>query len=1035
MGMKRREAIKVGVAGLVTAALAPSAKSAVTSRSGRPDMLRVCGLDRPLALGGRVPHFSWCHLGSQQAYRIKAARSREAMHSGGTLLWDSGWVEEDRCFDAAYGGPALPARAQVFWQVECRVSGLETPVVSPVASFETGLIEPADWQAQWIASETATARLDREAGLHWIAGSTLPKVDQVRHYRWMFEAAEAGPAELLLSTNKQTGIWHNAQPIVADQDDPVSWTTMAVYPVQLVAGRNVFAVSSRRVVGFGSPPPMLAAQLRHGPQLNGRATSQQGWKTSLSESESWQSPAFDDSGWELAVKAGGAPKDEPWPTYPAMLLRCSFNLSSVVRRARLYATACGAYEATINGMRVGNARMAPEFTDTRRRLLYQAHDVTELLKYGSNVLGFEVADGWYGSEYAAQGRYALGQAPNRLLAQLEIELANGRSIKVSSDDSWKSSPSSILASEIYDGEVQDARLVQPDWSRPGFDDAKWALAALAPAPPAAIEPQQCAPIRVTKTLQPVARKKLTNGNWVLDFGQNFSGWVRLNVAGAPGDRIVIRFAELLSADGGLDQSNLRTAAARDIYILSGKGRETFEPRFTYHGFRYAQIEGLTRADWSAEACVVHQDLPVTGQFRVGDPVIQKFWENSVWSQRSNFFGLPTDCPQRDERLGWMGDAQVFWEAAAFNMDVQAFTSRLMEDVRHGQGAKGGFPDCIPPYSLGLELSSPGWADAGIILPHAAWRQYGDTEIVSRNWPAMERYLDWIAHNNPDHIWRKSRGADYGDWLAVDAKNPSDATTPKDLIGTAFWAHDAALMADMAQAVGKLEEANRYRALLETLKAAFNAAFVKADGTVGNGSQTSYILAIRFGLLPEPLRLEAGKRLAADIARRGGKLSTGFLGTPYILDALAETGQERTAIDLLLQRGFPSWGYMVTQGATTMWERWNSDQGDAGMNSRNHYAFGAIGGFLFRRIAGIEAAEPGFRRVRIAPIVDPRLKSGGATYRSIAGTITTDWRVRGPAAELTIELPSNVRGELVVPGQPVCTLAGGRQHVLVPLRPA
>ncbi|MDE2436314.1 MAG: family 78 glycoside hydrolase catalytic domain, partial [Sphingomonadales bacterium] len=572
------------------------------------------------------------------------------------------------------------------------------------------------------------------------------------------------------------------------------------------------------------------------------------------------------------------------------------------------------------------------------------------------------------------------------------------------------------------------RLDQPGWATADFAAADWRAAkTIGPPPGLAIDPQRCPPIRVRQVMRPQALRKVGAGHYLVDFGQNFAGWPRLSVSAPAGSQIVMRFAEMATADGRADQSNLRTARARDVYICAGTGREVWEPRFTYHGFRYVEVSGVPDdpAAWSLEGLVGHQDLAETGEFRCGDAVVEKFWRNSLWSQRSNFFGLPTDCPQRDERLGWMGDAEVFWPAAAYAMDVQAFTARVMEDMRAGQKASGGFPDCIPPYVPGMNLSSPGWADAGVVLPYTTWRQSGDSGVIAANWNAMERYLAGIEKANPTHLWEKARGADFGDWLAIDAPtiNPGYPTTPKDLIGTAFWAEDARMMAEMAAAIGSADAAQRYRDLFAAIRAAFNAAYAKPDGAIGNGSQTGYVLAIRFGLLDPVAAGLAGQHLVSDITRRGGHLSTGFLGTPHILDALTMTGQELVAIGLLVQRSYPSWGYMVEQGATTMWERWNSDQGDKGMNSRNHYAFGAIGSFLFRRVAGIEALEPGFTRIRVAPLIDARLGSGGATYRSASGPIRTDWSVKNGHYRLDVEVPAAVAAEVHLPQ------SNGTRHIV------
>jgi alpha-L-rhamnosidase len=1022
MQVDRRDILRIGAAGI--GVLAPAPAFAASPKAPPPLMpvdLRVCGLTEPLALGRHAPRFGWRLAGpggSQTAYRIAVAREREALTQGGPLLWDTGRVASPASLDIAYDGPALPARARLWWQVTVWSEGGATPLLSAPSFWETGLIADSDWVAGWLAAETETARLDRAAGLHWVAPEGTTPIGGKVAFRTEIKVSRAQEAVLFVSGHALGGVWLNGQPVATSEDDPASWTTMAPFPLKLARGPNVVAIELTRQSGIGIPPAALATILRIGPDLRERRSTAEGWTAMRDAPEGWQQPDFDASGWAPASPSTATIKGEPWPLDPAMLLRRAFSVARPIRSARLYATALGTYDAWLNGRRVSDARLAPSSTDASKRILYQAYDVTALLRDGANVLGFAVGDGWYASEYSNGSRYAFGPAPRRLRAQLELTYADGGVETIATGPGWTIAPSPILSSEIYDGEVFDARLEQPGWSAPGFAAANWLPARAADAPAIAIDPEDCPPIRVTEERQATAITQPAPDVSVVDFGQNFAGWVRLRVRGRAGTRVELLYAEVLRADGRVDQSNLRTAWARDTYILKGEGEEVWEPRFTYHGFRYVELRGLPEAatTQTLTGLVGHTDLSETGVLRVGDPVIQKFWQNSLWSQRSNFFGLPTDCPQRDERLGWMGDAGMFWPAAAWNMDVGAYTARVMADMRAGQGRSGNFPDVIPPFVPGVSTASPGWADAGVILPHTTWRRSGDTGVIRNNWDAMDRYLGWIAGNNPGHLWKKSRGADYGDWLAVDAnpKTPGEATTPKDLVGTAFWAADAAMMAEMAAAIGRSADAARYRALFDAIRAAFVAAYVKADGSIGNGSQTSYVLPIRFGLLSPAARAEAGRRLAADIARRGGTLSTGFLGTPFILDALVMAGQETVAVGLLLQRRYPSWGYMVEKGATTMWERWNSDTGDVSMNSYNHYAFGAIGDFLFRRIAGIDPVDPGFRRIRIAPIFDARLGSGGATYRSVAGEIRTDWRRDAAGITLEAMLPPNVAGEVVLP---------------------
>lgn len=1022
MDVSRREVIGTGLAGSVLLpgggkALAASAKDAPVTD------LRVCGLEAPLVLDGRVPRLSWQLVGKggeagQSAYRVRVARSEADLAADRDLLWDSGKVASSAHFDIIYGGPALPPRARAVWQVDVWTEGSRKPLRSAPATWETGLGPTPQWQGEWLASETEVARRDRLAGLHWISTTATPKAGESRYFRTQWSSQGASSAELMLSAYEIVGVWLNGEPLAADQLWPATWTSMARYPLQLRDGVNVIAVEVRRVVSYGKAPPVLAAVIRHGPDLTERTTSATGWKASLVAPAGWIRPDFDASGWSDAVKASGSlPVGEPWPDYPANHLTRDFTVGKTIRSARLYASALGVYEAEINGRPVDTRKLAPEFTDPSKRVLYQGYDVTALLAKGANRLGFWVGNGWYGGKFSVSGRFSFGPAPCRMIAQLEIEYVDGSREVIATGQGWKITESAIRADSLYDGEIFDARLVRADWSRPG-GGSRWREAEIVAAPKVPVEPQYCPPIRPHEALRPVAVTRLANGDRVFDFGQNFAGWPRLSVSAPAGTRIDMRFAEVLKPDGSVDQANLRTGQQHDIYFASGQGKERWEPRFTYHGFRYVQVSGLPEpaGNWSFEAVAGYQDLDLTGEFRTADQVIEKFWRNSVWSQKSNFWGLPTDCPQRDERLGWIGDAQVFWAAAAYNMDVTAFTQRVMDDMQAGQRSNGAFVDCIPPFVPNAPLSSPGWADGGVIMPHVAWQQSGDLGVVAANWESMERHLAWIQSNNPDFIWTKNRGADYGDWLAVDSSpnNPGLATTPKDLIGTAFWANNARLMAEMADALGKADAAARYRALFASIREAFNARFVQPSGVIGNESQTSYILPIRFGLLSDQARAEAGRRLVADIEKRGGHLSTGFLGTPYILDALADTGHADTAVSLLLQRSFPSWGYMVEKGATSMWERWDSDTAENGMNSLNHYAFGAITAFLFARIAGIAPAVPGFAKLRIAPIIDRRLGSAGATYRSASGTITTDWKVEGPRYRLDIALPPGTSAEVILP---------------------
>jgi alpha-L-rhamnosidase len=1002
--------------------------------------LQVECLDTPLGLEIMRPRLSWrlesARRGAgQSAYRVRVASSEEAAAGGDADLWDSGRVGSDRSFDVAYAGQPLGSRQRCWWTVEVWDEAGEPLSAPPPSWWEMGLLEPGDWSAAWLAVEGEEERDDRLAGLIWIWGDPAD-AEQARRFRYRFELPAAAEDAVLYIAGRDrllsAHIDGGAITLPAWERNAFGRAGAAELALgPLGAGAHTLAAEVRLSRNAARLPPGRGAfaallKLRHADGRVSRLTTGPAWRTALDPVEDWAHPGFDDAGWSAARPATLDP-GQPLPPTPARLLRRDFAVGKPIERARLYITALGAYEAFINGQRVGDGRLTPESTDFRKRALYRVHDVTTLLRQGPNTVGAHVGDGWYASVIAPGGRYAFGPPPRRLLAQLEIVFADGSTVVVGTDGEWRVGASPVLSSEIYDGEVWDARAEQPGWSAPGFDAAGWGPAHLEPAPPCALVAQTAPPIRATMTLTPRAISEPRPGVFVFDFGQNFAGVCRLHVTGAAGDRVELRFAEILKADGEVDQANLRAAKARDVYILRGDpAGETFEPSFTYHGFRYVEVEGFpgTPTLEALEGVVLHSDLPVAGDLNIDQPLIERLWQNGLWSQRSNFTGIPTDCPQRDERLGWLGDACVFWDAAAFNMDVYAFTARFSDDMRDAQTAAGAFSDYAPAARRAGDEPAPGWADAGVVLPWTAWMRSGNTSVIERNWEAIVRYLGYLEAANPDHLWRNKRGLDFGDWLALDAKQPGDPTTPKDLIGSAWWAHTAGLAAEMAAVIGRAQDAERFTAMRAQIRQAFQSAYVRADGGVGNDSQTGYILALHFGLVPDGVREAAIEWLVADIERRGGALSTGFLGTPFALDVLADAGRAALVYDLLLRTAFPSWGYMAAKGATTIWERWNGDVGDVAMNSFNHYALGAVTGFLFRRIAGIAPAAPGFKQVAIRPLLDPRVKRGGGAFRSVLGPISTQWE-QGADGGVRLEavLPPNATARVHLPAHPGQTVRG------------
>ncbi len=719
------------------------------------------------------------------------------------------------------------------------------------------------------------------------------------------------------------------------------------------------------------------------------------------------------------VADGKAPYQSPY-------LRKVFRPSRPIVSARLYVSAAGLYEVYLNGARLGKEVFQPGWTDYTKRIQYQTYDVTALIKQGENALGAILGEGWYSGNLGWHGqRNHYGKTPS-LFAQLVLRFADSRTETVNTDTSWKWAPSPVLESDIYRGESYDARLEQPGWCEAVFADAKWQPAVLQETPSVKLVGLVSPPVRAVKEVKPInITEPVKQGGvdtYIFDLGQNITGVPKLMIQGPAGATIQLRHAEVLNADGTLYTDNLRSAKQVDHYTLKGKGVEVYQPRFTFHGFRYVELTGLP-PDVSLNldtvtGVVLHSDTAEAGTFECNDPLVNQLHQNIVWGQRGNFLDVPTDCPQRDERLGWMGDAQIFARTATHNMDVAGFFNKWMVDVEIAQRPSGAFPFIVPDI-LAREPRSEhfygaaGWSDAGVIVPWVMYQVYGDKRILMKHYEAMSRWMGFLEITSDDLI-RKPYG--YGDWL--DVNDP----TNKSLIGTAFFALDAKLMVLIAQAAGMKKDIKRWQTLEKNVVAAFNREFVTPGGRIVGNSQTAYALAISFDLLPDKVRLLAGKHLAQHIAARGNHLATGFLGTSHLMHALTKSGNHDLACKLLLNETYPSWGYSIKNGATTIWERWDGwtkEKGfqNPGMNSFNHYAFGAVGQWMYMHIGGIDldSAKAGFKHVIIAPKPTERLTSAKASYASVHGKIEVAWQVKEEAFELSCSIAPNTTATVRLPG--------------------
>ncbi len=893
--------------------------------------LRCEYLEDPPAVDTPRPCLSW-RLESEQrgqrqtAWQVLVASSLRLLEAHRGDLWDSGRVPGDATTQIEYAGRPLESRQRCFWKVRVWDKDGRPSPWSDVATWTQGLLEPADWQAEWISyRDQAPWPTNREA-LH------LPPA---RHYRRQFTA-------------------------------------------------------------------------------------------------------------------------EPRP----------------VRRALLYATALGIFDAYLNGRRVDESYFAPGWSDYRRRAYYRAFDVTGLIEPGANRLGAVVADGWYAGylgfgKLAGYGPHQLGRAiygkTPALRAQLEIEYEDGARQVVGTDLAWEvSADGPYREADLLMGEHYDARREDPNWCRPAAlavagpapdppwrwepvvraaDNGSWRAPFTDGAgtrelesgfvPPERLEAYPAPPVRFTCELPCRAVTRSPDGGWIFDLGQNFAGVVRLQVRGPAGARVQLRHGEMLHPDGRLMTENLRTARATDTYILRGDpAGEVYVPRFTFHGFRYVEVAGYPGEPGrdAVTGIVLGSHTPLTSSLACSDPMVNRLFENIVWTQRANFLEVPTDCPQRDERLGWMGDAQIYARTATYNADVAAFFTKWLREVEEAQLPNGAYPDFCPwPYQHGKAFATA-WTDAGILVPLACWQAYGDRRLLERHWPSMTRFMDWrfsravndLGVEHPD-------GNPWGDWLNLDEP------TPLDYVDTAYLALSTRAMAEMAAGLGRAAEAARYRERLERVRAAFARKYLRPDGSLTVDTQTACVLALDADLIPDALRAAAGQRLSDKILARDTRMATGFLGTKPLLPALSATGHHDLAVRLLQSRRFPSWGYEVENGATTIWERWDSftyEHGfngivgnqNASMNSFSHYAFGAVGEWMFRTLAGVDTREPGFRRLLICPgppapgsnPEHPAIYWVRARYDSQHGVIRVHWRATNGRFELDLTVPPNTAATVLLP---------------------
>ncbi len=981
-----------------------------------PNNLRSEYRSNPLGIDNPRPKLSWKLQSErrgirQSAYQILVASNLKTLADDNADVWNSRKINSEQSVHIIYSGPLLKSGKRYFWKVRIwdekgRVSAYSAP-----AWWEMAFLRQEDWEADWIAAPEEISE-----------GSDIPFGD------WIWHPSRNGNDESVyfvrkIDLNADCAINQAKIKITADDGFTLyvnekkvgngeQWRDIFVYDVtSLLTGENniiaIKAFNKSRSSGL-----VFGMNVVYQNGVNKIFTSDENWLCSIKKIVNWQKGKSNDSLWVKAAvvkKYGEADWGYLEYRHPAKsyLFRKEFNLSDKTEKARIYVSGLGLYELYINGNLVGDDKLRPGWTRFPNRVQYQIYDVTKFLKKGANAIGLMLGNGWWSSVMGGNWR----NSQPRLICQLKISQLNGSNTQIVSDKTWKVTQSPILENSLFNGETYDARLEILGWAFAGLNDSLWQNVKLANDKNTAhLTAQQAPPMRITAQLKPRSVSQPLPGKYVYDFGQNHAGRLRIKVRGKSGARVQIRHSEILNPDGTLNTDNYRMARATDVYYLKGGEEEIYEPHFTYRGFRYAEISGLTEKLplENVISQVIHNDVERTGFFKCSNPLINKIYENILWGQRSNLYSVPTDCPQRNERLGWTGDAQAFSATACWNMDMELFFKKWMRDIMDSQTAEGIIQNINP--TLENKWSSPGWGDAAVIIPWNVYRFYGDKRVILENYSGMKKWIDYMQSRAKDGVLYDVAG--YGDWLSV---KPS----PYKPIGAAYYYYSTQLFSAMAGIIGQKDDEQKYAELADKISTAFNNTYFDENGYYPGKTQTSYVLPLAFGLVAEVQKERVLKNLVKNIVAQNYHLSTGFMGTAHMFKILSDNGFHDTAYRMVAQRTYPSWGYEIENGATTIWEHWNSnrlDEVDASMNSFNHFALGSVGSWLYESLVGINPNPqvPGFKRIIFRPRPVGDLTWAEATYKSMYGDVYLRWEKDADKFSCKITVPPNTTALVYLP---------------------
>ena len=1024
----------------------------------RPTQLRCMHLENPLGVEDTAPHFRWILESSkenqtQSAYQVIVASTPAKLAENEGDLWDSGKVMSDQQYHIRYAGEDLSPRQFCFWKVKTWDAKGSASDWSEPAMWSMGMMDPsgAGWGGEWInikkdhpsavqgkwitveRNDDTPSRpsfrkiIDLPPNVYSIAFSAEAK----SAHRWGPDIWINGRAShntkqcrgLFGGRNKITIAYKGKEP----DDKKGTWASMAFL---LNTGEILIITTDDTWEGVSQD-----GSVKHAPP-----PKEEDWKPAKELCDAGTTP------WEQKHNAGRVEEWMKFRSYPAMLLRKPFKTDGAVKRATLYSTGLGLYEMHINGKRVGDSQLTPECTRYEKTIQYQVTDVTSYLNKGDNVIGAMLSDGWHGNYFSGLEKvpWRKYKGQRGLRVRLDLEMSDGTTKTIVTDETWKgTSDGPIRAADLYHGEVYDALKEIEGWSTADFKDTDWKEAQKVTFKNNTFRAQRQQPMRVTREIKPVAVTEPKPGIYVFDMGQNMVGWPRMKIKAPKGTIVMFQHAERMRTEerdgvGGheygpiittLYTANLRRAWQRNTYICKGEGEEVYEPRFTYQGFRYIEIQGLPyKPDVNdLVGCVMHSDAPVVGKIETSNKLMNQFMSNAFWSQIGNMHSIMTDCPQRTERMGWAGDIQVFSQASIFNMDMAAFYGKYMADMRDAQHGDGLYPPFIPAEHK--HRGKPGWADAGVVVPYRCWVNYADKPLLEEHYESAKRFVDFVHKRNPNLLWIKD-GQGFGDWLNGDRLKglqgwpAKGAEINKDIMATAFFAYSSECLSKLAAVLSKEEDAKKYTEINKGIKEAFNKAYVKEDGKINGDTQAAYALALCFNILPKDKRANAVEHLLAGIQKYNGHMSTGMQTTHRLLMELSRNGKHEEACRIVNLRKIPSLGYSIDNGATTMWERWDGyvkgrGYQSAGMNSFNHFWLGAVGEWTWRYIVGLnpDPEQPGYKHFTVRPMPCPEygLTSAKATYESIRGPIGVDWKIEGEKFTMTVTVPPNSEATVYLPG--------------------